>query len=90
MTTDTSFSAKLRNTRAQQHLADDDGGKADDDGSPSHVHVNCALILGKQAARHGDQTVCQHQAKHVMPDLVSMPCARAMFWFAPVARRELP
>ena len=26
----------------------------------------------------------------VMPDLVSMPCARAMFWFAPVARRELP
>ena len=31
---------------AEDHLADDDGGQADDDGAPAHVDVGGALDTG--------------------------------------------
>ena len=47
---------------AEDRLADDDGRKTDDDGAASHIDVGRALILCKQGARDGYDSVGEHQA----------------------------
>src|SRR5699024_899291 len=46
---------------AEQSLADDDGGQADDDGAAAHVDIGKALVLGQQRAGQRHQAVGDHQ-----------------------------
>ena len=51
--------------RFAQHLADDDGGQADDDGAPAHVDVGEPLILGHQPAGQANQAVGDGQGQYL-------------------------
>ena len=74
----------------EDHLADDDGGQADDDGAPAHVHVDEALILGQQAGGERATRPLEIISPSTLVKLVLMPWARLMLGLAPVARREQP
>ena len=52
---------------AENDLADDHGGQADDDGAPAHVDIVGAVILAHQRPGQGNQPVRQHQPQHLGP-----------------------
>ena len=49
--------AALAEDSVAQHLADDDGGKTDDDSTSAHVDIGKALVLSHETARQGDHAV---------------------------------
>ena len=49
----------------EDHLADDHGRQADDDGAPAHGYVREALVLGHEGAGEGDQAVADHQTNEL-------------------------
>ena len=75
---------------AEDHLADDDGGQADDDGAAAHVDVGRSPDTGLSSAPARATRPLEIIRPSTFATLVLMPCARAMFWLAPVARREQP
>ena len=57
--------AALAEERVAQHLADDDGGEANDNRAAAHVDVGKALVLRHQAAGERDHAVGERQAEHL-------------------------
>ena len=47
---------------AEQNLADDHGGQADDDGAPAHIHGDAAQVLGIERTAEAHKTVGKDQA----------------------------
>ena len=88
MATASSLRREVAEHLAEDHLADDDGGQADDDGAPAHVHV--ALKPWYWASRAPDRATRPLDSirPSTLVKLVLMPWARAMLGLAPVARRE--
>ena len=61
---------------AEDHFADDDGGKTDDDRAAPHVDVARTLVLREQRARKRDQPVGQHQPEDDVAVRIDALCAR--------------
>ena len=49
----------------EQHLADDDGGQADNDSALAHAGVGEGLVLAQKGSGQGHQAVGDHQAQHL-------------------------
>ena len=51
----------LKGAGAEQHLADNQGGQADDNGAGAHLHIREGLVLGNQRPGQGNHPVGNHQ-----------------------------
>ena len=66
---------KVAENTAEQHLADDDSGKADNDSAAAGVDIRKALILAVQRTCQRNQAVGQHQTEHL--DKINVDALRA-------------
>ena len=49
---------------AENYLADDDGGKSDNDRTASHLNIGKSLILNKERTRKSDDAVRDHKSEN--------------------------
>ena len=50
--------------QAAEHLADDDGGKTDNDGAGTHANVGILLALADERTRKANEGVGEHEGDH--------------------------